>query len=228
MSEKIAVVTGAGTGVGRAIAEQLHEVGFKVASIGRRKEKLDAAFGIAISCDVANEAEVKAMAQSVRQQLGTPRVLVISAGLNVPKRSLAELSSDDFRKMIDVNLNGAFYCVREFLPMMRSAGGGTIVNIISDAGVQANAKAGGGYCASKFGLRGLTQTINAEERANGIRACSICPGDIDTPILELRPNPPSAEARKKMLRPEDVARCAMLAIELPDRAIVEEILIRPK
>ena len=73
----------------------------------------------------------------------------------------------------------------------------------------------------------MTQSINAEERANGIRACAIFPGDIDTPLLDLRPNPPTPEARRKMLKSEDVAECALLAINLPPRAVVEEILIRP-
>ena len=81
---------------------------------------------------------------------------------------------------------------------------------------------------SKFGLAGLTQSINAEERANGIRACAIFPGDIDTPLLEKRPAPPTAKARAKMLKSEDVAECALLAITLPPRAVVEEILIRPR
>jgi NADP-dependent 3-hydroxy acid dehydrogenase YdfG len=130
--------------------------------------------------------------------------------------------------MIDVNLNGTFFCIHHFLPMMRAAGTGTIINISSDAGLQANAKAGGGYAASKFAVRGLTQSLNAEERVNGIRACTIFPGDIDTPMLNLRPNPPTPEARSKMLQPEDVARCVMLVIDLPRRAVIEEILIRPQ
>ena len=111
---------------------------------------------------------------------------------------------------------------------MRGRGGGTIVNIVSDAGLRANAKAGAAYVASKFGLRGLSESINAEEREKGIRCCAIFPGDIDTPLLEKRPNPPTAEARQKMLRPEDVAECVMLAIRLPERAVVEELLVRPR
>jgi NAD(P)-dependent dehydrogenase (short-subunit alcohol dehydrogenase family) len=102
------------------------------------------------------------------------------------------------------------------------------VNIVSDAAKQASAKAGPAYVMSKCGLAGLTQAINAEEKADGIRACAVFPGDIDTPLLDLRPNPPSGEAREKMLRAEDVAACVMLAIQLPQRAIVEEILVRPR
>jgi NADP-dependent 3-hydroxy acid dehydrogenase YdfG len=130
--------------------------------------------------------------------------------------------------MLDTNLNGAYYCIQAFLPSMRKHQSGSIVNIGSDAGIQASAKSGPAYVMSKFGLRGLTQAINAEERGNGIRACSILPGDIDTPLLERRPTPPSAEARQKMLRPEDVAECVLLAINLPSRAILEEMLIRPR
>src|SRR5258707_4318290 len=105
---------------------------------------------------------------------------------------------------------------------------GNIVNNVSEAGKQASPKSGPAYVMSKFGLAGLTQSINAEERANGIRACAIFPGDIDTPLLDKRPEPPNAAARAQMLRPEDVAACALLAINLPPRAVVEEILIRPR
>jgi len=130
--------------------------------------------------------------------------------------------------VIDINLNGAFYCARAFLPTMRRKGAGNIVFIISDAGIIASAKSGAAYAASKFAERGLAQSINAEERGNGIRCCSLCPGDIDTPILEKRPVPPPAEARTKMLQPEDVAECVMLAINLPARAVVEELVLRPR
>ena len=95
---------------------------------------------------------------------------------------------------------------------MRQRRSGTIINIVSDAGKQASPKAGPGYVISKFGLAGLTQSINAEERGNGIRACAIFPGDIDTALLEKRPQPPGAELRAKMMRAEDVAGCAVFCI----------------
>jgi NADP-dependent 3-hydroxy acid dehydrogenase YdfG len=81
---------------------------------------------------------------------------------------------------------------------------------------------------SKFGLAGLNQSINAEERANGVRACAIFPGDIDTPLLERRPQPPDAAARSRMLRAQDVAECALLCINLPAQVIVEELIVRPR
>jgi NAD(P)-dependent dehydrogenase (short-subunit alcohol dehydrogenase family) len=167
----------------------------------------------------------------VRSELGEPSVLVNSAGTNVAKRALTELSLEDYRHVIDINLNGAFFVTHAFLPGMRkrgSGGGGTIVHVISDAGLSANRISGAAYIASKFGLVGLTATINVEERNNGIRATAILPGEINTPLLDRRAVPPPPEARAKMLQAEDVAACVMLAIDLPDRAVVEQLLVRPR
>jgi NAD(P)-dependent dehydrogenase (short-subunit alcohol dehydrogenase family) len=231
---KIAIITGAGSGVGQAIAIALAKQGWQVALIGRRRAALLATAQLAgknaliFSCDIGNPATVKKMAAAVLKKFPTIDVLVNAAGTNAPKRSLRELSLKDYRRLLDTNLDGAYYCVQAFLPAMRAQKSGTIVNIISDAAKLASAKAGPAYVMSKFGLAGLTQSINAEERANGIRACAIFPGDIDTPLLDLRPSPPPPEARQKMLRAEDVAACALLAINLPSRAIVEEILVRPR
>ena len=168
------------------------------------------------------------MAARVLAAFGEVEVLVNAAGTNAPRRSLEVLSDEDYQRMIDTNLHGAYYCVQAFLPAMRRRGSGTIVNIVSDAGKLASPKAGPAYVISKFGLAGLTQSINAEERGHGIRACAIFPGDIDTPLLDQRPQPPDAAARARMLRPEDVAECALLAIHLPERAIVEELIVRPR
>jgi NADP-dependent 3-hydroxy acid dehydrogenase YdfG len=235
---KSAVVTGAGSGVGRAVAIALFQQGWKVAVVGRRQEALAKTCELAgassqgewlqCPCDIGDHSAVLAMANMVLKKFQTVEVLVNAAGTNVPKRSLELLSLSDYRSMLDTNIHGAYYCLQAFLPTMRQQHSGTIVNIGSEAALQASPKSGPAYVISKFGLRGLTQSINAEERVNGIRACSILPGDIDTPLLDKRPAPPTAEARTKMLKSEDVAACALLAITLPDRAIVEEILIRPR
>jgi NAD(P)-dependent dehydrogenase (short-subunit alcohol dehydrogenase family) len=163
----------------------------------------------------------------VNDELGEPSVLVNSAGLNIPRRSFDELSSDDYRLVVDVNLNGLYYCIAAFLPAMRRVGAGTIVNIGSVAGMAGNPVSGPAYTAAKFALTGLTEALNAEERKHGIRAVIVQPGEIDTPLMDKRPVAPSAEARAKMLQAEDVAECVMLAIDLPQRATVEEIVIRP-
>lgn len=234
--QRTAVVTGAGSGVGRAITLKLAALGWSVALVGRREEPLretvaltGAAPGTLLVCptDVGDPAAVTTMGRTVLQNYGGLSVLVNAAGTNTPRRSLAELRPEDYRLLMDTNLNGAYYCVQAFLPAMRQAGSGTIVNIVSDAGLRASAKAGVAYVVSKFGLSGLTQAINAEEREHGIRACAIYPGDIDTAILDRRPVPPPTEARQKMLKPEDVAACVLLAISLPPHAVIEELVVRP-
>ena len=141
----------------------------------------------------------------------------------MPRRSFEELSIDDWHQVVATNLHGAYYCVRAFLPGMRERRTGTIVNINSDVGKMARDLAGVAYVASKFALTGLTQQINAEERGHGVRACSIFPRDINTPLLDKRPQPPSPEMRAAMLQPEDIAECVWLAATLPARAVLDEI-----
>jgi NAD(P)-dependent dehydrogenase (short-subunit alcohol dehydrogenase family) len=234
---KTCVVTGAGTGVGQAVALALIQEGYRVALVGRRAETLQdtlkraGAAGrqcLLCPCDIGDADAVAAMGKRVLSEFGEVEVLVNAAGTNAPRRALEVLSLEDYHAMINTNLNGAYYCVQAFLPRMRQRRSGTIVNVVSDAGKQASPKAGPAYVMSKFGLTGLTQSINAEERGNGIRACAVFPGDIDTPLLEKRPAPPSAEARARMLKSEDVAQCVLLAIHMPERAIVEEVVVRPR
>ena len=234
---KTAVITGAGSGVGKATAIALAAQGWSVALVGRRESVLLETAGVAgehggrvlvCPCDIGDAEAVAAMGMRVLAEFGNVEVLVNAAGTNAPQRALEVLSLADYRAMMDANLNGAFYCVQAFLPQMRARGSGTIVNIVSDAGKAASPKAGPGYVMSKFGMAGLTQAINAEERGRGVRACGICPGDIDTPILEKRPAPPDAAARAKMMQPEDIAECVLLAINLPARVIIEEMLVRPR
>lgn len=234
---KTAVVTGAGSGVGQAVAIQLAREGWNVALVGRRPDSLrktieqagkPAASMLPVPCDVTDASQVANLVATVAQSFGPAQLLVAAAGTNIPNRSWDLLSVEDYRRVIEVNLNGTFNCVRALLPGMRRQGNGSVVAIVSDAGLLASAKAGAAYVASKFGLRGLVQSLNAEERSHGIRATAISPGDINTPLLDRRPTPPSTEARAGMLQPQDLVACVMLAVNLPPRAIVEELLIRPR
>jgi NADP-dependent 3-hydroxy acid dehydrogenase YdfG len=234
---KTAVVTGAGSGVGQAVALALAKQDWRVALIGRRAETLNETVKHAgadqhklwvCPCDIGDSAAVARMAKDVLAKFSHVEVLVNAAGTNAPRRALEILSLDDYHRMMDTNLHGAYYCTQAFLPGMRAQQSGTIVHIVSDAGKQASPKAGPAYVMSKFGLAGLTQAINAEERGHGVRACAIFPGDIDTPLLDKRPAPPPAEARAKMLLPEDVAECVLLVLRLPPRALIEELIIRPR
>ncbi len=234
----IAVITGAGSGVGQAVAVELAKQGWAVALVGRTETTLQETADLCpaeakdrvLICrgDVANEQDVRMIVSRVTQQLGDATVLVNSAGTNVARRALGELSNDDFRKLIDINLTGAFLMVNALLPGMLRQANGTIVNVISDAGLLANATAGAAYVASKFGMTGLTQSINVEHRRNGIRATAIFPGEINTPLLDKRPAPPPQDKRLQMLQPEDVAACILLAINLPHRATIEQLVVRPR
>jgi NAD(P)-dependent dehydrogenase (short-subunit alcohol dehydrogenase family) len=231
------VITGAGSGVGKAVALRFAAEGWAVALVGRRADPLAAtaaamAAGSAervrtFPCDVSDASAVSAMAEAVLARFGAVDVLVNSAAINVPRRSFATLSIEDWHAVLATNLHGAYYCVRAFLPGMRARGAGTIVNINSDVGKAARDLAGAAYVSSKFGLRGLTQQINAEERGTGVRACSICPRDVNTPLLDKRPQPPPPEARARMLQPDDLAACVWLVATLPPRAIVDEISLSP-
>jgi NAD(P)-dependent dehydrogenase (short-subunit alcohol dehydrogenase family) len=207
--DKTAIVTGAGSGVGRAVALRMAAEGWSVALVGRTPAGLEETKRLAgpaadrlhvFPCDIGDAAAAEQTCAAAVGRLGSVAALVNCAGTNIPKRSLEVVNAADFQQVIAANLGGPFYFVRGVLPAMRRQGEGTIVNIVSDAGLQANAKAGAAYVASKFGLSGLTQSINAEERQHGIRACAVYPGDIATPLLDKRPVPPPPEARAKMLQ----------------------------
>jgi len=227
-----AVVTGGGSGVGRAVALRFAAERWTVALVGRRIEALEETTALAADlpgtisafpCDITDASAVEAMGEAVLARFGEVDVLVNSAGINVPRRSLDMLSVEDWHQVLATNLHGAYYCVRAFLPGMRARHTGTIININSDVGKVARDLAGAAYVSSKFGLRGLTQQINAEERGNGVRACSICPRDVNTPLLDKRPLPPSAEVRAAMLQPDDLAACVWLVATLPARVVLDEI-----
>lgn len=237
MSMKTAVVTGAGSGVGQATALGLVKLGWRVAILGRRKETLEETVRLAgdggkqilvLPCDIGDGAAVAKMGERVLAEFGGLEVLVNAAGTNAARRALEVLSVTDYRAILDANLDGAYFCVQAFLPGMRAAKHGTIINVISDAVKGASAKAGPAYSISKYGMLGLTQSINAEERGNGVRACAILPGDIDTPLLDKRPVVPDATARERMMKAQDVADCVLFCLQLPPHVIVEEMLVRPR
>jgi NADP-dependent 3-hydroxy acid dehydrogenase YdfG len=130
-------------------------------------------------------------------------------------------------RIVDVNLKGPFLCSIAVLPAMRRAGGGTIIHVVSNAATGIFAVAGPTYTASKHGARAMSATLNAEEGIHGIRSVCINPGEVETPILDSRPKPPSAADRALMVQPEDIAVSAVFAARLPSRACMAEMLITP-
>jgi len=179
------------------------------------------------AADVSQRDQVKALVDAALAQLGHIDILVQSAGTNVKRRLFSELSPEDWDRQIDVNLTGAFNVMHEVVPHMRSRRTGLIVSISSTAGKRAWEVSGSAYTASKFGLDGLTRTVGVEELGNGIRTCVISPGEVDTEILRLRPNPVTDEHRASMLKPEDVAAAVLFVASLPERASVPDLIIKP-
>ena len=235
---KIALVTGASSGVGRATAITLATAGWEVTLIARRADALKKTVDLAppdarprmhvAPADIVDKSAIESIVNTLLSKHTRIDALINAAGTNIPDRSLEKMTEARYREVFDVNLTGALNTIQAVLPAMRKQQGGTIVNINSIAGQNASVLSGASYVMSKFALAGLTQSINAEEAQHNIRATSIFPGDINTEILEKRPTPPPAEARTKMLQPQDIADCVMLAINLPPRAVVEELRIVPR
>lgn len=232
----VAWVTGAGTGIGLAGAQELASSGATVVLSGRRPEQLEAGVKAivaaggraeALPLDVTDAQAVTAAAQTILGKQERIDILVNSAGTNVPKRHWNDVSVKSFDDVFAVNLNGAFYAIAAVLPGMRANQRGTIVNISSWAGRFENALTGPAYSASKRAMISMNHSINVEECKNGIRACVICPGEVATPILKSRPVPPSEADMAKMLQPEDLGRTIRFVCELPQHACINEILISP-
>lgn len=235
---KTAIVTGVSSGVGRATALALVNAGWEVYALARRAAALEQVRGElpenlrgrfhAHALDITDAAALAGFNSTVVAKLSQIDALINAAGTNIPQRSLAELTEEKFREVFDTNLTGALSLIQAVLPAMRKAQSGTIININSIAGQNASILSGAAYVMSKFALAGLTQTINLEEARHNIRATSIFPGDINTGILEKRPVRPSEEARAKMLQPDDIADCILMVLNLPARAVVEELRITPR
>ena len=236
LADKVCIVTGGGSGIGRAAALLMAAQGARVAVVGRTESKLTAVRGeierqggtaLALSLDVADHAAVQRMAAEVLDTWERVDVLVNNAGHSSAHRMLLTTTPEDIRSTIDSNLAGTIYCSQAVMPAMQAAGGGTIVNVASLAGVRGSLLGGPSYSAAKAGVINFTQYLNTEFRNSGLRASVIIPGEVDTPIVEQRPVHPSPEARATMATSEDVARAILLVADLPQRTLIPELTIRP-
>ena len=226
-ARKVAVVTGAGRGIGRAIALRLAAEGYSLAlcarTIGQVEEtarmcREKGAEAEAWSVDVADERQVFQWAAEVREKLGPAAVLINNAGTFLDK-PLLETGVDEWDRVIAVNLRGPFLCVRAFVPDMVAAGGGHVINIASTSGKKPYERQGA-YCASKYGLLGLTKVLALELREAGVHVSAVCPGGVDTELVRGRLDRPD------WLQPEDVAEVVAFLLKLPARAAVDEVIVR--
>jgi NADP-dependent 3-hydroxy acid dehydrogenase YdfG len=227
-SGRVLWVTGAGSGMGRAAAVAAARSGRRVALSGRREDALaetrrlvDEAGGegLVLPLDTADAAAVAAAHDQIGSTWGGVDDLVLSAGLNDPRRSWADQSVDTFEAIVATNLTGVVRMVDTALPDLRRSGGQVVV-VSSFSGWRFSPGAGVAYSASKTAL-------TAQEAAHGVRACHLCPGDVDTEFLRLRPNVPGAEARAVMLTADDVARAVLFVLESPAHVRVDELVISP-
>ena len=233
---KIAWLTGAGSGIGRAGAQALAESGATVIVSGRTQQGLDETVALiakaggkaeAIAFDVADRAAAARIGADVIARHGGVDILVNSAGLNLSTRLWKHLTPDSFDQIVRINLNGALYCIHAVLAAMRAKKSGLVINISSWAGRFEEYLTGPAYNASKTALAALTTSLNDEECVNGIRACCIFPGEVATPILRHRPVPPSQEEIDRMLQAEDLGRTIRFVAEMPSRVCINEIMITP-
>jgi 3-oxoacyl-[acyl-carrier protein] reductase len=228
LSGQVAVVTGAGRGIGAAIARKLNSLGATTVLCGRTLStlreaaaKISAAPAEAVECDVSNLESVQALAGHVEKKLGRINILVNNAGIGSFSGPLHQMTPESWEKILNTNLRGVFYCIRAFAPMMIKAGSGHIVNISSLAGKNALPN-GAAYAASKWGLNGLSYSVAEELRQFGIRVSVVCPGSVDTDL-----SPHTGKDLRKMLRPDDVAHIVVMLVTQAPQSFASEVLLRP-
>jgi len=230
LAEQVAVVTGAGRGIGAAIAHKLASMGATAVLCGRTRQLLDSTAAAilkaggrakSIPCDVTDLRSVEAAAQQVESEFCRLDILVNNAGIGGFGGPLHQMPPDSWDQVLNTNLRGVYYCLRAFAPLMIRARSGHIINISSLAGKNPLPD-GAAYAASKWGLNGLSYSVAEELRAHNIRVEVICPGSVDTEL-----SPHAGKDPRKMLQPEDVAHVVAMLVTQAPQSFASEVLIRP-
>ena len=233
MTGSVAWVLGGGSGIGAAAAQALARLGMRVAVSGRRPERIEevvaglATPGLAVVADVTSADSMRRAHEAGRAELGEGGVLVYSAGTNVTQRDRHNSEARALAGVVDTNLNGAVRAIQQVIGGMRERGDGLILLISSWAGWRFAPGVGVGYSASKTALGAVAETVNAQERLNGIRATHLCPGEVRTEILNTRPVVPTEAEQALMLTPEDLGDAVAWIAGLPARVCVNELVITP-
>lgn len=230
LAGQLAVVTGAGRGIGAAIAQRLAALGATAVLCGRSMKPLQATAADitarggqsqAVQCDVCNSGSVQTLADVVEKTFGRVDILVNNAGVGSFAAPLHELTPEAWEKVLNTNLRGVYYCIRSFAPMMIQAKTGHIINISSLAGKNALPN-GAAYAASKWGLNGLTYSVAEELRPHNIRVAVVCPGSVNTEL-----SPHAGKDPNKMLQPDDVAHVVAMLVTQSPQSFASEVLLRP-
>jgi 3-oxoacyl-[acyl-carrier protein] reductase len=230
LNGQVALITGAGRGIGAAIAAKLASLGAVAVLCGRTRALLESTADAiakaggraqALQCDVTDLRSVEAAAAHVDQTLGRIDILVNNAGVGGFGGPLHQLAPESWEQVLNTNLRGVYYCIRAFAPLMIRACTGHIINISSLAGKNALPNSAA-YAASKWGLNGLSYSVAEELRIHNIRVSVICPGSVDTEL-----SPHAGKDPAKMLQPEDVSHAVAMLVTQGPQSFVSEILLRP-
>ena len=233
LTGQVAWITGGGTGIGESGAIKLAEAGCQVVLSGRRAEPLEAVAAqipgdVSIEpLDVSDNESVIAVTERILKRYGQIDIGVFSAGINVKDRNWPVITTDSWNDVINIDLNGAFYCCQAVLPSMRKNGGGVIINVSSMAAKGIGFITGPAYTAAKHAMNAMTASLILEERNNGIRATALCPGEVATPILDQRPIPVSPEDQARILQSDDLGEVIRFIAQQPPHVTLNEILINP-
>ncbi|HCY0831208.1 TPA: SDR family oxidoreductase [Staphylococcus aureus] len=227
LTDKVAVVTGAGSGIGEAIATLLHEEGVKVILAGRNKDKLqNVANQLAqdsvkvVPTDVTKKEEVDELIKIAQQTLGGLDIVINSAGQMLSSK-ITDYQVDEWDSMIDVNIKGTLYTTQAALPTMLEQSSGHLINIASISGFEVT-KSSTIYSATKAAVHTITQGLEKELAKTGVKVTSISPGMVDTAITAAY-NPTD----RKKLEPQDIAEAVLYALTQPSHVNVNEITVRP-
>jgi 3-oxoacyl-[acyl-carrier protein] reductase len=227
---QVAIVTGAGTGIGAAIARRLAGMGALTILCGRRRKPLEGTTAAivksggqaeVVECDVTDLGAVEGLATFVERKAGRADILVNNAGVGSFSGPLCKMPPESWEQVMNTNLRGVYYCIRSFAPLMIRASRGHIVNISSLAGKNALPN-GAAYAASKWGLNGLSYSVAEELRGHNIRVSVVCPGSVHTEL-----SPHEGKDPKKMLQPDDVAHVVAMLVRQQPQSFVSEVLLRP-
>jgi NADP-dependent 3-hydroxy acid dehydrogenase YdfG len=232
---RVVWITGAGSGIGRATAIEAARSGWRVVLSGRRAATLettadavraDGGDALVAPGDAASDDDIRSTVSRIIEVWGRIDAVVLAAGLNAPERRWNDQDLPTFDDIVQTNLVGPAHAVDAALPHLRQTHG-VVVFVSSYSAWAFNPIAGVAYSASKAGLSALSRTLNAQESQDGVRACHLCPGDVNTGFLQHRPQVPQADARAAMLQPEDVARSIRFVIDAPAHVRFDELVISP-
>jgi NADP-dependent 3-hydroxy acid dehydrogenase YdfG len=236
MDGKVSIITGAGTGIGKVAAVMFAEAGSNLVLAGRRQAPLDEVADLAREHGV--EVEVRPtdledgdaaadLGKWSLERFGKVDILVNNAGHSSRVRSLRYVGPEEWESVFKVNVEGVYRLTQSVLANMIDRGSGTVITVSSMAALTPGLLGGAPYSAAKAASLNMIRGMNTELAKLGVRACAIMPGEVDTPILENRPRPPDADDRSTMMMPEDIAQAIFLCAAMPQRTIVEQVVMMP-